>query len=143
MCVCACISVKRVFVQVLHLCFSRRARGATGTKSVEKWHPIVSFIFTLVERRAIQTLLYYPAADASLSCELPLKTILLKNDSLFTLLGNFSNSFHHFLTLMQEPNSAQLTAFLNMDANEALFELIRRPISNPVNNTMAYCGWIS
>lgn len=68
---------------------------------------MVSFIFTLVERRATQTLSYYPVADALLSFELPLKTMLLKMADSMHCLGSFQ-TFSTTLTLMQQPNSAQL-----------------------------------
>lgn len=93
-CMCECLSVyvhacvvKRVcfecfFLQVLHFCFSSKARKVNGTRECGKRHPMVSFIFTLVKRRAIQMLCYYPAADALLSCGLLLKATLLKKYSL-------------------------------------------------------------
>lgn len=61
---------------------------------------------------------------------------------LSTLCLVSSQTLSTTLTPMQLPNSAQLLVFLHMDANEAPCTLIRRPISNPVNNTMAHCGWI-
>lgn len=153
-CVYACMPCKAYFKVFFFLfCISalreksKRHRWQCGKN---RRHRIVSFIFTLVKRRATQMRCYYPSCRClaeflsylwRLFPKKKKKKKTLQTRDFLSVWGLVKL----FLALSPWCGNLilhKLRRFLRMDANEAPRALIRRPTSNPVNNTMAYCGWI-